>query len=83
VDKITDILQEQDFYRYEHRIIFHHIARLIEHAKPVDVITVAESLESNAELDKAVVCPILVLWRRTCHQPPIFAAMQKLCANVR
>jgi replicative DNA helicase len=26
---------------------------LIEHAKPVDVITVAESLESNAELDKA------------------------------
>ncbi len=52
-DKITDILQEQDFYRYEHRLIFHHIAILIEHAKPVDVITVAESLESNAELEKA------------------------------
>ena len=52
-DKITDILQERDFYRYEHRVIFHHIALLIEHAKPVDVITVAESLESNAELDKA------------------------------
>jgi replicative DNA helicase len=52
-DKIADILQEQDFYRYEHRLIFHHIAILIEHAKPVDVITVAESLESNAELDKA------------------------------
>ncbi|HUX90708.1 MAG TPA: replicative DNA helicase [Gallionellaceae bacterium] len=52
-DKIADILQEQDFYRYEHRLIFHHIAVLIEHAKPVDVITVAESLESNAELEKA------------------------------
>ena len=52
-DKITDILQEQDFYRYEHRLIFRHIAQLIDHAKPVDVITVAESLESNAELDKA------------------------------
>ncbi len=52
-DKITDILQERDFYRYEHRLIFHHIALLIEHAKPVDVITVAESLESHAELDKA------------------------------
>lgn len=52
-DKIADILQEQDFYRYEHRLIFHHIAILIEHAKPVDVITVAESLESNAELEKA------------------------------
>ncbi len=52
-DKITDILQERDFYRYEHRLIFHHIALLIDHAKPVDVITVAESLESNAELEKA------------------------------
>lgn len=52
-DKIADILQERDFYRYEHRLIFHHIAILIEHAKPVDVITVAESLENNAELDKA------------------------------
>lgn len=52
-DKITDILQEQDFYRYEHRLIFHHISQLTEHAKPVDVITVAESLQSNAELEKA------------------------------
>ena len=52
-DKITDVLQESDFYRYEHRLIFHHIWQLTDHAKPVDVITVAESLESNAELDKA------------------------------
>jgi replicative DNA helicase len=52
-DKIADILQEQDFYRYEHRLIFRHIALLIEHAKPVDAITVAESMENNAELDKA------------------------------
>jgi replicative DNA helicase len=51
-DKIADILREQDFYRYEHRLIFRHIALLIEHAKPVDAITVAESLESNAELEK-------------------------------
>jgi replicative DNA helicase len=52
-DKITDLICEQDFYRFEHRLIYRHIARLNEHAKPVDVITVAESLESNAELDKA------------------------------
>lgn len=52
-DKITDVIREQDFYRYEHRLIFRHIARLTDHAKPVDVITVAESLEGNAELDKA------------------------------
>jgi replicative DNA helicase len=52
-DKITDLLTEQDFYRYEHRLIFRHIAKLTEQAKPVDVITVAESLESNSELEKA------------------------------
>ena len=52
-DKITDLISEQDFYRYEHRLIFRHIAKLTEQAKPVDVITVAESLESNSELEKA------------------------------
>ena len=52
-DKITDLIGEQDFYRFEHRLIYRHIARLTDHAKPVDVITVAESLEGNAELDKA------------------------------
>ena len=52
-DKIADLLNEQDFYRHEHRLIWRHIARLTEHAKPIDVITVAESLESHAELEKA------------------------------
>src|SRR5512135_137977 len=52
-DKIADLLSESDFYRNEHRLIWRHIGRLTEHAKPIDVITVAESLESNAELDKA------------------------------
>ncbi|MBI1174741.1 MAG: replicative DNA helicase [Sideroxydans sp.] len=52
-DKIADLIREQDFYRAEHRLIYRHVARLTEQAKPVDVITVAESLESNDELDKA------------------------------
>jgi len=52
-DKIVDLISERDFYRFEHRLIYRHIAQLTDHAKPVDVITVAESLEGNAELDKA------------------------------
>ena len=52
-DKIADLISERDFYRFEHRLIFRHIGRLTEFAKAVDVITVAESLENNAELDKA------------------------------
>ena len=52
-DKVTDLLNETDFYRGEHRLIWRHIGRLNEQARPVDVITLAESLESNGELDKA------------------------------
>ncbi len=52
-DKVTDLLSESDFYRHEHRLIWRHIGRLTEHARPIDVITVAESLESHNELEKA------------------------------
>jgi len=52
-DKVTDLLNETDFYRGDHRLIWRHIGRLNEQAKPVDVITLAESLESHGELEKA------------------------------
>jgi len=50
LDKIADILSDNDFYRHDHRLIFQHIGKLIEHNKPADIVTVAESLESTAEL---------------------------------
>ncbi len=49
-EKVADIVTDQDFYRHDHRLIYHHICKLIEHNKPADVITVAESLETSAEL---------------------------------
>ena len=50
-DKIADLIGESDFYRADHRLIYRHISKLIEHSRPADVITVAESLESTKELD--------------------------------
>ena len=50
LDKIADILAPSDFYRHDHRLIFEHISRLIDHNKPADIVTVAESLESSAQL---------------------------------
>lgn len=44
-----DFLQESDFYREDHRIIYRHIALMLAERKPVDVVTVAESLESSGE----------------------------------
>lgn len=51
-EKVADIITDSDFYRQDHRLIYHHICKLIEHNKPADVITVAESLEISAELQK-------------------------------
>jgi replicative DNA helicase len=51
-DRIGDVLSVDDFYRDDHRRIFGHIARLIDQAKPADVVTVAESIESSADKDK-------------------------------
>ncbi|TXI16634.1 MAG: replicative DNA helicase [Nitrosomonas sp.] len=49
-DKVADIITDSDFYRQDHRQIYHHICKLIEQNRPADVITVAESLEMSAEL---------------------------------
>jgi replicative DNA helicase len=52
-DKIGDVLSVDDFYRDDHRRIFRHIARLIEQGRPADVVTVAESIESSEDKDRA------------------------------
>jgi len=52
-DKVADVINEEDFYRLDHRLIYRHICKLIEHNKPADVVTVAESLETSAELQNA------------------------------
>lgn len=50
LDKVADILKADDFYQHDHKTIFQHIAKLIERARPADIVTVAESLENSAEL---------------------------------
>lgn len=49
-EKVADVITDGDFYRQDHQLIYHHICKLIEQNKPADVITVAESLETSAEL---------------------------------
>ncbi|HEY8355326.1 MAG TPA: replicative DNA helicase [Methylophilaceae bacterium] len=50
LDRIADLITPADFYRHDHRLIFEHIAKLIEHNKPADIVTVAESLDNASEL---------------------------------
>jgi replicative DNA helicase len=49
-DKVADLVSEYDFYRADHRLIFQHVGGLIEHGKPADALTVAESLERSGKL---------------------------------
>ncbi|TPQ34948.1 DnaB-like helicase N-terminal domain-containing protein, partial [Cupriavidus pinatubonensis] len=44
-DRIADFISEADFYRFDHRMIFQSIAKLISATKPADVITVFEMLQ--------------------------------------
>ena len=52
-DRIGDAIAVDDFYRDDHRRIFRHIAKLIEQGKPADVVTVAESIESGEDKERA------------------------------
>src|SRR5690606_23694423 len=51
-DRIADFVSQEDFYRYDHRIIFQHIAKLINGSRPADVITVFEALTNSGKADE-------------------------------
>ena len=51
-DKIGDVLSENDFYRYEHRLIFSSVSGLINANRAADVITVFEQLQSQGKSDE-------------------------------
>ncbi|WP_158903124.1 replicative DNA helicase [Burkholderia sp. L27(2015)] len=50
-DRVADFLHDSDFYRFDHRLIFQHIGKLISMTRPADVITVFESLQVAGKSD--------------------------------
>lgn len=51
-DRIADYVSADDFYRFDHRIIFQHIVKLINATRPADVITVYESLTTGGKAEE-------------------------------
>ena len=51
-DRVADIVGADDFYRDDHRRIWRHISKLIEHSRPADVVTVSEAIEASEDKDK-------------------------------
>ena len=50
-DSVAEAVTAGDFYRPDHRLIFKQIAKLADAGDAVDVITVADKLTANGELD--------------------------------
>jgi replicative DNA helicase len=51
-DRVSDLLQENDFYRFEHRMVFAAIGALINLSRPADVITVFEQLSGQGRAEE-------------------------------
>lgn len=58
-DRIAGVVAEGDFSSRDHRAIFRAISKLFDAGKPVDVITVAEFLDSHKMLESAGGLPYL------------------------
>jgi len=52
-DRVADRVNENDFYRPDHRLIFDAIRTLSERNEPCDAVTLSEYLDSHGELDNA------------------------------
>lgn len=50
--KISDWLEEGDFYRRDHRLVYRAISALSEQGKPCDIVTMGEWFEANALADQ-------------------------------
>ncbi|HEK2601045.1 TPA: replicative DNA helicase [Proteus mirabilis] len=50
-DNVSERVTADDFYSRPHRTIFAQMQRLLELGKPIDLITLSEALEQNAELE--------------------------------
>ena len=79
-ERISDVVAEDDFYRHEHRMIWHHIARLITLSRPADVVTVNESLLSAGKADGTGGLPYL---NSLAHNTPSAANIRRYAEIVR
>ena len=79
-DRSGDLITEDDFYRFEHRLIYTAIAQLVNATKPADVITVFEQLQS---LGKAEDCGGLVYLNALAQSVPSAANIRRYAEIVR
>ncbi len=50
-DTVASVISEKDFFASDHQLIFETMRQLSAEQKPLDLITLSESLENNSQLD--------------------------------
>ena len=58
-EHVSDVVVDSDFYRYEHRLIYAAVAKLITASRPADVITVYEELQRQGKAEETRGLPYL------------------------
>lgn len=58
-EHVSDVVVDSDFYRYEHRLIYAAVAKLITASRPADVITVYEELQRQGKAEETGGLPYL------------------------
>ncbi len=65
-DQIADRVGEDDFYIYDHRVVFRAIGELAEKNQPFDIVTLTDQLERRKELsDPSVLAYLATLAKDT------------------
>lgn len=52
MDKVSDVVTADDFYRHDHQTIFRAILRLYDRRAPIDLVTLTNELESVNQIDQ-------------------------------
>jgi replicative DNA helicase len=79
-DRAGDLLTDSDFYRYEHRLIYDAVGKLVAATKPADVITVYEQLQT---MGKAEECGGIAYLNALAQSVPSAANLRRYAEIVR
>ncbi len=82
-DNVAERVVANDFFSRPHRLIFSEMQRLLEMSKPIDLITLSESLEQKGELDSVGGFAYLAELSKIPRAPPTSAPMPTSCASAR
>lgn len=82
-DNVAERVVANDFFSRPHRLIFTEMQRLLEMSKPIDLITLSESLEQKGELDSVGGFAYLAELSKNTRAPPTSAPMPTSCASAR